>query len=37
VSTLPFALGFLWAFWDPKRETWHDKIAGTKVVRVQKV
>jgi len=25
-------LGYLWAAWDPKQQTWHDKIAGTLVV-----
>ena len=35
VSSFPFALGYLWAIWDPKHETWHDKIAGTKVIRVR--
>lgn len=33
LSGIPFALGYLWAAWDPKRETWHDKLAGTAVVR----
>lgn len=28
-----FALGYLWAFWDPQRRTWHDMIAGTRVIR----
>ncbi len=27
-------LGFFWAGWDPERQTWHDKIAGTVVVRL---
>lgn len=27
-------LGFLWAFWDKKRQTWHDKIARTVVVKM---
>lgn len=27
-------LGFLWMLKDPHRETWHDKIAGTQVVKV---
>jgi len=26
-------LGFLWALWDRRNQTWHDKIAGTIVVR----
>jgi uncharacterized RDD family membrane protein YckC len=27
-------LGFLWALWDRNNQTWHDKIAGTRVVKV---
>jgi uncharacterized RDD family membrane protein YckC len=27
------ALNFLWPLWDVKRQAWHDKIAGTVVVR----
>jgi uncharacterized RDD family membrane protein YckC len=27
-------LGFLWALWDKNNQTWHDKIAGTEVIRV---
>ena len=27
-------LGWFWMLWDPDRQTWHDKIAGTIVVRV---
>jgi uncharacterized RDD family membrane protein YckC len=27
-------LGFLWALWDRKKQAWHDKIAGTIVIRV---
>lgn len=29
-----FYLGFIWAYLNPKRETWHDKAAGTLVVNV---
>jgi len=25
-------LGYLWMLWDPEKQTWHDKIAGTVVV-----
>jgi uncharacterized RDD family membrane protein YckC len=25
-------LGYLWMIWDDKRQTWHDKVAGTYVV-----
>lgn len=31
--SLPLFLGFLWAMFDPHRQGWHDKIAGTIVVR----
>ena len=33
VSMLPFGLGFLWIAFDPKKQGWHDKMAGTVVVR----
>ena len=33
VSTLPLCLGFLWIFWDGKKQGWHDKLARTVVVR----
>ena len=32
-SLLFFGLGFLWMLWDPKSQTWHDKAAGTVVVK----
>ena len=25
-------LGFFWMIWDPKKQTWHDKIVSTQVV-----
>jgi uncharacterized RDD family membrane protein YckC len=34
LSTLPLLLGFLWVAWDPRRQGWHDKLAGTVVIRV---
>jgi len=34
LSLLPAGLGFIWMVFDPNRQTWHDKIAGTVVVRV---
>jgi uncharacterized RDD family membrane protein YckC len=34
ISAIPIALGYLWAIWDPKHDTWHDKIATTKVIKV---
>jgi len=29
-------LGFVWVVFDPERQSWHDKIAGTVVVRAPK-
>ncbi len=28
-----FLLGYLWMLWDVNKQTWHDKIAGTLVVK----
>lgn len=36
LSAAPFGLGFLWIAFDKDRQAWHDKIAGTVVVRVPK-
>jgi uncharacterized RDD family membrane protein YckC len=33
VSLLPLGLGFLWVALDPRKQGWHDKLAGTLVVR----
>lgn len=33
LSLLPAGLGFVWMVFDNNRQTWHDKIAGTVVVR----
>lgn len=33
LSALPLGLGYFWAAWDPKKQTWHDKLSGTYVVR----
>ena len=32
VSGLVCYLGYLWMLWDPEKQTWHDKAAGTFVV-----
>lgn len=29
-----FLLGFLWVAWDKHKQAWHDKIAGTCVIRI---
>lgn len=36
VSTIPFGLGLLWVAFDPKKQGWHDKLAGTVVIRSRK-
>ena len=33
VSAIPFCLGLIWVGIDSKKQGWHDKIAGTVVVR----
>ena len=33
-SAAVFFLGFLWIAWDPEKQGWHDRIAGTVVVRL---
>jgi uncharacterized RDD family membrane protein YckC len=34
LSVMVFLLGFLWIAWDDDKQGWHDKIAGTIVVRL---
>ena len=36
LSFVVLCLGFLWVVFDDQRQSWHDKIAGTTVVRVPK-
>jgi len=36
VSAFVFLLGYLWVIWDKKKQGWHDKIAGTVVVKTDK-
>jgi uncharacterized RDD family membrane protein YckC len=36
ISGIFFGLGYLWALWDPNRQTWHDKIANTYVIVADK-
>ncbi len=33
LSLIPLGLGYLWIAWDSKKQGWHDKLAGTVVVR----
>lgn len=35
-SAMALFLGFFWAGWSRERQSWHDKIAGTIVVKVPK-
>jgi uncharacterized RDD family membrane protein YckC len=32
LSAIPLFLGYFWMLWDPEKQTWHDKIAGSAVV-----
>ena len=36
VSTIPFGLGLLWVAFDKRKQGWHDKLAGTVVVRARR-
>ncbi len=33
VSGAALGLGYLWMLWDPDKQTWHDKVAKTYVVK----
>ena len=33
VSMIPLGLGFLWIVFDRRKQAWHDKLAGTIVIR----
>jgi uncharacterized RDD family membrane protein YckC len=32
-STIPFLLGLMWVGIDKRKQGWHDKLAGTVVIR----
>jgi uncharacterized RDD family membrane protein YckC len=34
LSVAALGIGFLWILRDPQQQAWHDKIAGTIVVKV---
>jgi uncharacterized RDD family membrane protein YckC len=36
LSGLIFGLGYLWALFDKNAQAWHDKLAGTVVIKVPK-
>lgn len=33
VSTIPFFLGIIWVAFDRRKQGWHDKLAGTVVIK----
>jgi hypothetical protein len=33
ISGLPCYLGYLWMLWDPMKQTWHDKMVGSIVLK----
>lgn len=33
VSMIPLCLGVIWVAFDPRKQGWHDKLAGTVVIR----
>lgn len=37
LSTLCLGIGWFCASWDPRRQTWHDRLAGTVVIRDDQV
>jgi uncharacterized RDD family membrane protein YckC len=37
LSMLPCGLGFLWIAFDAKKQAWHDKLAGTVVIRAPRL
>jgi len=37
LSWVVFALGFLWILIDPQGRAWHDRLSGTRLVRIPKV
>jgi uncharacterized RDD family membrane protein YckC len=36
VSAIPLMLGYLWVAFDPRKQGWHDKLAGTVVIRTRR-
>lgn len=33
IAAIPFLIGVIWVAFDPNKQGWHDKIAGTYIVR----
>ncbi len=36
VASIPLFIGILWVAFDPRKQGWHDKLAGTVVVRAHR-
>jgi uncharacterized RDD family membrane protein YckC len=36
VSTIPLGLGLVWVAFDSRKQGWHDKLAGTVVIRTKR-
>ena len=36
VAALPLFIGLIWVAFDPRKQGWHDKLAGTVVIRKKK-
>lgn len=36
VSIIPLLLGLIWVAFDPRKQGWHDKLAGTVVIRAKR-
>jgi len=36
LSAVALLVGYLWMIWDDKKQTWHDKLAQTVVIQVDK-
>jgi uncharacterized RDD family membrane protein YckC len=36
ISGIPLGLGIIWVAFDKRKQGWHDKLAGTVVVRIKK-
>jgi uncharacterized RDD family membrane protein YckC len=36
ISAIPLGLGFIWIAFDKKKQGWHDKLAGTVVIRTNR-
>jgi len=37
VSSVVLSLGYFWVIWDKDKQSWHDKIAGTYVIKQEEI